>query len=163
VLFLAGDLHAEAATRLAAELMTLDATGTDPITLYVDSSAGALEPAFVVTDTMAVVRPPVRAHCLARAGGPAVALVALADQRSAAPHARFHLVQPEVQLAGTADQLTTDSAHLQDLLRRFQLQLADATGQPLEELVLDLRRGRYLDAQEALSYGLIDTIGAPEP
>ena len=88
----------------------------------------------------------------------------LADRRSANPHARFHLAQPELQATGTADQLAADSHRFQDLLRRLQVQLAEATDQPLEEIALDLRRGRYLDPQEALAYGLIDEIsGGPTP
>lgn len=163
VLFLTGYLDAELATGLVAQLMTLDATGDDPITLYVDSPDGTLDAAFVLIDILKLVGPLVRAHCLGRAGGPTVAVLAVANRRSANRHARFRLGQPELQTAGTAEQLSADSRRLQDLLRRLQLELAEATHQPLEELALDLRRGRYLDAPEALAYGLIDEVGGPTP
>jgi ATP-dependent Clp protease, protease subunit len=158
VVFLTGELTSATATGLTAQLMTLDAMGDDPLTLYIDSPDAALEAAFVLIDTLKLLRSEVRAHCLGRVGGPAVAVLAVADRRSASPHARFRLAQPQLQAAGTADRLSADSQHFQDLLRRLQLELAEATGQPLEEVALDLRRGRYLDAEEALAYGLIDEI-----
>jgi ATP-dependent Clp protease protease subunit len=88
-------------------------------------------------------------------------VLAVADRRSASPNARFRLAQPRLEVSGTADRLSAASHHFQDLLRRLQVELAEATGQPLEEVAIDLRRERYLDAQEALAYGLIDQIGAP--
>ena len=161
LLFLAGHLDSAAATGLTAQLMTLDALDGAPITLYLDSPDAALEAAFVLIDTLKLLRSEVRAHCLGRLGGPSVAVLAVADRRSASPNARFRLAQPRLQAAGTADRLQAESEHAQDLLRRLQLELAQATGQPLEEVALDLRRERYLDAHQALAYGLIDEIGAP--
>jgi ATP-dependent Clp protease, protease subunit len=159
--FLTGHLDSPLATGLTAQLMTLDALGAEPITLYIDSPDATLEAAFVLIDTLKLLRSEVRAHCLGRLGGPSVAVLAVADRRSASPNARFRLAQPRLEASGTADHLTAQSHHFQDLLRRLQVELAEATGQPLEEVVLDLRRERFLDAQEALAYGLIDEIGVP--
>ena len=159
--FLTGRLDPARATSLTAQLLTLDALAAEPITLYLDSPDGALEAAFTLVDTLKLLRSEVRAHCLGRLGGPSVAVLAVADRRSASPNARIRLAQPRLEASGTADHLSSQSHHVQDLLRRLQVELADATGQPLEEVALDLRRERYLDAQEALAYGLIDQIGAP--
>jgi ATP-dependent Clp protease protease subunit len=159
--FLTGHLDSQLATGVIAQLMTLDALGADPITLLVDSPDGTLEGAFTLVDTLKLLRSEVHAHCLGRLGGPSVAVLAVADRRSAGPNARIRLAQPRLELKGTADRLSAESQHFQDLLRRLQLELAEATGQPLEEVALDLRRERYLDANEALAYGLIDEIGVP--
>jgi ATP-dependent Clp protease, protease subunit len=159
--FLTGHLDSTKATSLTAQLMTLDALGAEPITLYLDSPDASLEAAFALIDTLKLLRSEVRAHCLARLGGPSVAILAVADRRSASPNARIRLAQPRLEASGTADYLSSQSQHFQDLLRRLQVELAEATGQPLEEVALDLRRERYLDPEQALEYGLIDTIGAP--
>ena len=159
--FLTGQLDSKLATALIAQLMTLDALAADPIALFLDSPDGTLEAAFTLVDTLKLLRSEVRAHCLGRLGGPSVAVLAVADRRSASPNARIRLAQPRLEASGTADHLSAQSHHFQDLLRRLQVELADATGQPLEEVALDLRRERYLDATEALAYGLIDEIGAP--
>ena len=163
IIFVTGRLDDAAAARTAAELMTLDAAGDGSIDLYLDSPDGTLEAAFVLIDTLDLLRATVRAHCLGQAGGPAIGVLAVADRRSASPHALFRLAQPDVQFSGTADQLTSHSRHHRERLRRLQLRLAKATGRPFDAIADDMLRGRYLDAREALDYGLIDIVGAPGP
>ena len=163
IVFVTGRLDDAVAARVATELMTLNAVGDTPIDLYVDSPEGTLEAAFVLIDLLGQLRAPVRAHCLGQAGGPSVGVVALANRRSASPNARFRLAQPEVQISGTANELTSETRRQRDLLRRFQLRLAKATGRPFDEIADEMLHGRYLDAREALDFGLIDAIGAPEP
>ena len=126
-----------------------------------DSPDGTLEAAFLLMDTLDGLRAPVRAHCRGQAGGPAVGVVAVAGHRSAARHARFRLAQPTVRLAGTPAELDAQARQHRDALVRFQARLARATGRPVDDIADDMRRGRYLDAREALAYGLIDTIAGP--
>jgi ATP-dependent Clp protease protease subunit len=90
-------------------------------------------------------------------------VVAAADHRVAFPHARFRLFQPAAQFSGTPDQIASASRQQQELLWKFQAGVAKATGRPLEEIADDLRRGRCLDAGEALEYGLIDAISTTAP
>jgi ATP-dependent Clp protease protease subunit len=71
---------------------------------------------------------------------------------------RFRLGQPTARFSGTPEQIVAQSRQQQDLMWRFHARLAHATGRPAEEVAEDLRRGRYLDAREALAYGLIDEI-----
>jgi ATP-dependent Clp protease protease subunit len=80
--------------------------------------------------------------------------------RSASPHTRFRLFQPTAQFSGTPDQIASRSRQQQELLWRLHARLAQLTGRPAEEIAEDMRRGRYLDAREALDYGLIDEIGS---
>src|SRR5919199_6691145 len=122
--FLTGHLDSKLATGLTAQLMTLDALGAEPITVYLDSPDGTLEATFTLVDTLKLLRSEVRAHCLGRLGGPSVAVLAIADRRSASPNARFRLAQPRLEATGTADHLSAQSHHLQDLLRRLQVELA---------------------------------------
>jgi len=158
IVFVTGRLDDVAAARAAAEVMTLDAAGDGPIDIYLDSADGTLEAAFVLIDTVDLLRSVIRAHCRGQVGGPAIGVVAVADHRSASPHARFRLAQPAARFAGTPDQIASYSQQQRELLWGFQARLAQATGRPAEEIADDMRRGRYLDAGEALEYGLIDTI-----
>ena len=160
VLFIIGQLDQPLALRAAAELMTLDATSTDPIDIYFDSPDGTLEAAFVLIDTMDLLQAPTRVHALGEVGGPGIGVLAVGGRRTAAPHAHFRLGEPAVQLTGTTDQLVARAEHQQRLRQRFQDQLTRATGRLVTEITDDLRRGRYLDAQEALDYRLIDEIEA---
>lgn len=158
-----GRLDDVAATRAAAALMSLNAAGGEPIELHVESPDGTLEAAFVLIDTLDQLRADVRARCRGEIGAPATGVVAAAAHRAASPHARFRLSQPTVRFSGPPEQIVAETRRHRDLLVRFQARLARATGRPVDDIADDMRRGRFLDAREALDYGLIDTITGAAP
>lgn len=154
-----GPLDIQSATRLAAELMTLEAEGLEPITLSVNSTGGDLVALWTAVDVMAAMHAPVHTRCLGQACGTAVALVAAGSgYRQATPNARFLLRLPETEVSGpaadivqAADNQTTLTARLFDLLSR-------ATQRPRVEIAHDWHHTRGLSAPEALAEGLIDEI-----
>ena len=158
IVMVTGRLDGALAADVEAQLMALDALAHDAIELHVDSTDGSLESAFMVMDAIDGLRSPIRALCRGQVGGPALGIVAAAAHRSATPHARFRLGQPTARYAGTPDQIAAQSRHQQDLLWRLYARLARITGRPAEEIAEDVRRGRFLDAREALAYGLIEEI-----
>ena len=160
IVLITGLLDDVAAGEVAAALMTLDARGDEPIELHLDSRDGTLEAAFVLIDTVDLLRARLRVHCRGQVGGPAIGVVAAAGHRVASAHTRFRLVQPTARFSGTPDQIAAQSRQQQELLWRFHARLAQVTGRPAEEIAEDMRRGRALDAREALEYGLIDEIKA---
>jgi ATP-dependent Clp protease protease subunit len=97
-------------------------------------------------------------QCQGQVGGVAIGVAATADHCSATPHTTFRLAAPATQFSGAPDQIAAQSEQHRQLLWRFQARLAKATGRPVENVADDMRRGHYLDACEALAYGLIDTI-----
>jgi ATP-dependent Clp protease protease subunit len=159
IVLVTGRLDADVAAEAAAALVALDHIGDAPIDLHLDSPDGTLEAAFVLIDTLDLLRATLRAHCRGQLGGPAIGVLAPADHRLAYPHTRFRLFQPTARFDGTPDQVAAHSRQQQDLLWRLYARLAQVTGRPAEEIAEDMRRGRYLDAREALAYGLIDEIG----
>jgi ATP-dependent Clp protease protease subunit len=159
MVFVTGRLDDALAGQAAAQIMALDSSGDAPIDLFLDSGDGTLEAAFVLIDVIDAARTTLRAHCRGQVSGPAVGVVAAATERSAAPHTTFRLTAPVERVAGTPDEVAERSAGHRNLLWRFQARLARATGRPAEDIADDMRRGRYLDAREALDYGLIDAIG----
>jgi ATP-dependent Clp protease protease subunit len=163
VVFITGRLDDAVAARAAAEMVALDAIADRPIEVYLDSPDGTLEAAFVLIDTFDLLHATVRVHCQGHVGGPAIGVVAVADHRSAFPHTRFRLAQPTAQFSGTPDQIAAQNRQYQESLWRFQACVGKATGRPPEEIGDDMRRGRYLDAGQALEYGLIDAIRTPAP
>src|SRR5437867_8274960 len=160
IVVVTGQLDDDAATKAAAALLALDARGDRPIELHLDSPDGALGAVFVLIDTADTLRSALRVICRGQIGGPAIGVVAAADHCAAAPHARFHLSQPPARFAGTPEEIAAQSRQQQELLWKLYGRLARRTGRPAEEIAEDTRRGRYLDAREALNYGLIDEITA---
>jgi ATP-dependent Clp protease protease subunit len=158
IVLVTGRLDDGAAARTVAALLALDARANEPIELHVDSPDGALGAAFALIDTADSLRSTLRVLCRGQIGGPAIGVIAVADHRTAAPHTRFHLSQPAAQFAGTPGEISAQNRQQQDLLWRLYARLAQRTGRPAEEIAEDMRRGRYLDAREAVDYGIIDEI-----
>jgi ATP-dependent Clp protease, protease subunit len=148
------------ASETAATLMALDANDDAPIAPHIDSAEGTLEAAFILIDTIDLIRSPVRALCRGQVGGPAIGVVSAAQHRIAAPHTRFRLCQPTAHFTGTPEEIAAAGRQQQDLLWRLHARLAQRTGRPAEEIAEHMRRGRYLDAYEALDNGLIDEVTA---
>jgi ATP-dependent Clp protease, protease subunit len=163
IVFIAGRLDETVAVRTAAQLMALDERGGEPITIHLDCADSTLETAFVVIDALLALRAPAHVHCRGQVGGPALGIVAAASRRSASAHTRFRLAQPVAEFSGTADEVAARSRQQQDLLWSLVARVAQATGRPVEEIAIDMRRGRSLDAREALHYGLVDTITPTTP
>ena len=156
-----GELTDELAGQAAAELMTLDASGDEPVALHLDCAGGTLEAAFTLMDTIDLLGVPVHVTCLGRVEGPAVGVVAVAPRRTTAPHTRFRLAVPEVTVQGRARDLEQWADHYRDRLDRFVSRLAAASRRPAEHVEADVLAGRWLTAEEAVRYGLVDEVVRP--
>jgi ATP-dependent Clp protease protease subunit len=161
VVFLWGPLDDLTASHLAAELMTLDATGDDPVQLHIDSPGGTLEAALCLVDVIDLLGVELTATCVGQAVGPVLGPLAVAHHRRATAHARFRLSEPVFELSGPAREIDAQAAGHRAQLRRFCERLAPALGRPAESLEQDLATGRFLDAAQALEYGLIDEVCGP--
>ena len=157
-----GPLDDATVAKACAEMMALDATGDGAVQLYIGSSRRAAALRHVPHRHDRPARRPGardlpgpgrgccggRGRCRCAAGWPR-------------PHAQFHLTEPEVSVSGNASQLAAWAEHHRVELERFVKRLALATGRPAEHLEADLSLGRWLGADEALRYGLVDEIWTP--
>jgi ATP-dependent Clp protease, protease subunit len=159
IVMIRGQLTQQDATGVAAALLTLDAAGPAPVQLHVASSGGELIAAHAIIDVIDAMTAPVHAVVTSEAGGAVLAVLAAADQRSAYRHARFKLAEPRAAgVTGTADEVAAAAGqHLREL-EEMVLRLVEVTGQTRSRIEDDLSAGRVLSAQEALAYGLIDSI-----
>ncbi len=161
VVLLHGALDELSVTRVSAELMTLDADGDEPVTLRVDCGEAALAPALTLMDVIELLGVPTHALCLGQVAGGAVGVVAVCARRTALPSTRFALREPptssEMHVRNVAQWAELRAAER----RRFCERVGDAVGKSAEEVEEDLDQGRFLDASEALEYGLVDEVGRP--
>ena len=160
--FITGILDDRAAGDAAAQLMTLDATGDSSVTLVLDADGPSLTAAFTVMDVIDLLGVPVRAYCVGRADSAAVGVLAVCEHRAVSPHARLRLRDPDAEAHGTAADMARWAEHHQNLLARFHERVAAAAKRPAAEVAEDCARGRFLDAEEAVAYGLADEVAGRE-
>ncbi|MCX9193419.1 ATP-dependent Clp protease proteolytic subunit [Carbonactinospora thermoautotrophica] len=153
-----GRLDRELATRLCAQLLTLDATGDAPVRLHLASPDGELAAALTVIDVFDLLTVPVHAVATGQVGGPSVGVLAAAHDRRAYPHATFRLSEPRGRFEGSAAELATQNEQHRWLLDDFYARLAQDIRRPVARVRHDTRQGRFLTAGQAVTYGLIDAI-----
>jgi ATP-dependent Clp protease protease subunit len=158
---LAGRVDHAVASGLAGELLLLDPSDPRPLQLHLSAKDGDLDACLVLADAFDACPVPIEARCVGVVGGPAVAVLAGASKRSAVPTCRFHLSEPRTAMTGRAEDVRRQAeAHWQQV-HGLHRRLADLTGAPIEQIDQDLRHGRWLDAAEALAYGLVQEIEPP--
>jgi len=162
VVLLRGPLNDMTATRVAAELMTLDAEGDEAISLRIDCGDGTLALALTLMDVIELSGVPVRALCMGQVGGPALGPIAVCQHRAAMPSTRFSLREPATQLEASAREVSQWVELRADERRRFCARLATAVGRPESQVAEDLAAGRFMGVDEALAYGLIDEVCRPD-
>jgi ATP-dependent Clp protease, protease subunit len=159
IVFVPDRLDHDTATLVTAQLMTLDADDTTPVTLVVNSRGGAADAAAGVLDTIDLLRCPVDTSCVGRAEGTAAVIVAAGTgRRRCGPGATFRLRLPDLEAAGPADRLRRDVESATQLQRGLVDRLAAITGQSRALVARDVDRGRLLTADEAVAYGLVDEV-----
>jgi len=157
---LTGPLDAEATNRAAASLALLDASGDDPVELRLCDVDADLDVALTLVDTLDLMGVPVHATCLGEVNGLAIAILAVADRRTAARHATLHLREPRTQWSGHTGDVAAHAEHHHRRLRLLQERVARACRRPVDAVAADMRAGRILTAEEAQGYGLIDSVAA---
>ncbi|MGO9583584.1 MAG: ATP-dependent Clp protease proteolytic subunit [Acidimicrobiales bacterium] len=153
-----GTLDDALAGRVAAELMTLDALGDAAVELQLDSQGASLESAWALIDVIDLLGVPVNIVCSGRLEGAAIGLLTAGTRRTALPHTRFRLTDPELEISGRASELAALLDHHSKRLDHLHERVAASTGRRVAEVTGDFRAGRTLDATEALRYRLVDEI-----
>lgn len=161
IVMLFGPLDSASATRVAAQVMTLDAEADAEIRLHLSCEDGELAAALTLADTVDLVRSPVLAHARGAVGGVGLAPFCAAARRLAGPETTFRLSEPTFALSGDSQDVLTGADEVRRQAGLLHARVVAATGRPQQEVAADMARGRVLDAREALDYGLIDAITVP--
>jgi ATP-dependent protease ClpP protease subunit len=163
VISLFGPLTDEAVSDIAAQLWTLDAAGDDPVTLMLSCRQGSVRSTLALVDALDVVDVEVHATCLGAIEGPPIGILAACSRRRAAPNTRLFLRDEPASIGGSYRTLQQSAEVLFEERRQLLERLAASTNgrRSLGDLVADFDKGRTLNAEEAIAYGLFDEV-APE-
>jgi ATP-dependent Clp protease, protease subunit len=155
IVLASGLLDAEAAGRLSAQLLTLDAEGDQPIRLELQNLRAELPATLTVMGILDVLRVPVYGCVSGEISGPALGVLASCSRRSGYPNASFVLTEPRLEFGGTVTAVTAREQQMIRMLDTLYFRLAGVTGREVDEIREDARRGRSLTTAQAIGYGLI--------
>ncbi|MEL6896255.1 MAG: ATP-dependent Clp endopeptidase proteolytic subunit ClpP [Planctomycetota bacterium] len=161
IIFLGTQVNDEIANALVAQMLFLQSDNPkEDIHLYINSPGGSITAGMAIYDTMQYVECDVRTYCVGQAAsmGATLLTAGAAGKRYALPNARIMIHQPLAGMQGSAAEI---EIHVEEL-RRIKLKMNEIllkhTGHSLEKIEQDTDRDRFMSADEAKEYGLIDHV-----
>ena len=165
IIFLGSAIDDNVANVVVAQLLFLERENPDAdISLYINSPGGSVTAGMAIYDTMNYVRCPVRTVCvgLAASMGAFLLMAGEKGKRLALPNSEVMIHQPSGGAQGQATDVRIQAEWLLKTKQKMNRLMAEMTGKPLEQIELDVERDHFMNAQEALEYGIIDEIFQPQ-
>ena len=164
IVFLGTPVNDDVANIIIAQLLFLDADnpGRD-INLYINSPGGSVSAGLAIYDTMQFLKSPVSTICMGMAASMGAFLLAAGapGKRSALPHSRVMIHQPSQSGGGgSASDIEIQAKEILYLRGKLNALMAKHTGQPIEQIERDTDRDRWMSAEDAKAYGMVDHIVA---
>ncbi len=161
IIFLGTPINDDVANMIIAQMLFLEADnpGRD-IHLYINSPGGSVSAGLAIYDTMQFLKSPVNTICMGLAASMGAFLLAAGrnGKRSALPHSRIMIHQPSGGASGTASDIEIQAREIIYLRAKMNELMAKHTGRPLEQIERDVDRDRFMSAEEAKGYGMIDMV-----
>jgi len=166
IVFLSGEIDDGTANTVVAQLLFLEMDNPNAdISLYINSPGGSVTAGMAIYDTMQYIKSPVRTVCIGMAASMGAFLLMAGEKgkRMSLPNAEVMIHQPSGGAQGQATDVTIRAEWLLKTKHKMNRMMADMTGQPLKKVAADSERDYFMEAQEALAYGIIDEIFKPRP
>jgi ATP-dependent Clp protease protease subunit len=161
IVFLNGEVNDTVSALVCAQLLFLEAESPrKPIHLYINSPGGVVTSGLAMYDTMRYIRAPVHTLCMgtARSMGSFLLMAGEPGERAALPNASVHIHQPLGGFQGQASDFLIHAAEMEKTKLRMTRLYAEHCGRTFEEMERAMDRDRFMTAEEALEWGLIDRI-----
>ncbi|MCR5295421.1 MAG: ATP-dependent Clp endopeptidase proteolytic subunit ClpP [Lachnospiraceae bacterium] len=161
IIFLGDEVNDVTASVIVAQLLFLEAE--DPskdIMLYINSPGGSVTAGWAIYDTMQYIKCDVATICIGMAASMGAFLLAggAKGKRQALPNAEIMIHQPSGGTRGQASDIKIEAEHILKIRKKLNETLAANTGQSLEVIERDTDRDNWMSAEEAVAYGLIDSV-----
>jgi ATP-dependent Clp protease, protease subunit len=161
VIFLVGEVNDQVANLIVAQMLFLESENPDKdINFYINSPGGAVTAGLAIYDTMQFIKPAVSTMCIGQACsmGSFLLMAGAKGKRFALPNSRIMIHQPSGGAQGQASDIDIQAREILYIRERLNKLYVEHTGQPLKKIELDMERDRFMNAQDAKTYGLIDEV-----
>ena len=160
IVFLIGEINYARAAEVIMKMLYLDNLKRSEISLYVNSPGGSVDDTMAIYDTMRFIGSKMATYCIGRAqsGGAVILAAGEKGKRFALPHAKIMLHQPWGGVTGQASDVKIQAEEIIKAKAVINKVLSEHTGQPVEKIQAETERDRYMTADEAKAYGLIDEV-----
>ncbi|MFW8592373.1 ATP-dependent Clp endopeptidase proteolytic subunit ClpP [Glaciecola sp. 2405UD65-10] len=161
VIFLVGQVEDHMANLIVAQMLFLEAENPEKdIFLYINSPGGSVTAGMAIYDTMNFIKPDVSTVCVGQAASMGAFLLSAGakGKRYVLPNARVMIHQPLGGFQGQASDFEIHAKEILSIKEKMNRLMADHTGQKYEKVAQDTDRDNFLGAQDAVDYGLVDSI-----
>jgi ATP-dependent Clp protease protease subunit len=159
-ILITGEVNDRLARSVTERLFAMAAESDDPITLVISSPGGHVESGDMIHDVAKFVKPRIRVlgtGWVASAGA-LIYVTAAKEDRYCLPNTRFLLHEPRGGVGGSASEIDIQAKEVLKMRERLNRIFADATGQTYEKIVADTNRDHWMNAEEAIAYGVAGKI-----
>lgn len=166
IIMLSGEVNDVTANLVVAQLLFLESEDPDKdIHLYINSPGGSITAGMAIYDTMNYIKPDVSTICIGMAASMGAFLLSSGakGKRYALPNSEIMIHQPLGGAQGQATEIEIRAKRIIRMKEKLNQILSENTGQPLEKIMADTERDNFMEADEALAYGLIDEVITNKP
>ena len=168
IVFLGTQVNDESANAIVAQLLFLNSEDPNAdVHLYINSPGGSVTAGLAIYDTMQYISCDVATYCIGQCAsmGAVLLTAGAAGKRFALPNSRIMIHQPLAGMEGTAEEILIHAREFKKIKEKMNGILLKHTGKPLDQIERDTDRDRFMSAEEACDYGLIDRVieKAPAP
>jgi len=161
IIMLSGEVNDVVANLIVAQLLFLESEDPDKdIYLYINSPGGSITAGMAIFDTMNYIKPDVATICIGMAASMGAFLLTAGKKgkRFALPNSEIMIHQPLGGFQGQATDIQIHARRILQIKDKMNLIMSERTGQPLEVITKDVERDNFMDVEQAIAYGLIDSV-----
>jgi len=161
-ILLSGGIRKGLAEKTIRQLLLMEAMGDDPVRIFIDSPGGDADAGYAIFDMIRFIKPPVWTIGMGLVASAAaiIQLAAPKERRLGLPNSHYLIHQPLSGIRGVATDIEIHAKELEKLREKINRLISDETGNPFGQVEKDTDRDYWMDAQEAVSYGLISRVVA---
>ncbi len=165
IVFVTGEVEDQMASLIVAQLLFLESENSQDISMYINSPGGVITAGMAIHDTMQYIKPKVRTVCVGQAASMGSFLLCAGEpgMRVALPNARIMVHQPSGGARGMASDIEIQAKEILRIRQRMNDLYVKYTGRSLTEIEKAMDRDTFLEADEALKFGIVDKVFAHRP